>query len=99
MRSLILVLVSFSLYGCSTAYWMDKTYEPQKGGIVGYRNEGWGISKRAEEAKQLMASFCAPQSFRVVSESNKQADAGMVYGNGYAAPVSEDHLAVKFVCN
>lgn len=97
MKTLMLVLMLLSFTGCSHAYWVKRNHDP-KGGVVAFRNEGWGIEKRRKQAEQLMTDHCSPEPYRLVSESFGVNNSGVMFTGSMALPIEESHASFHFAC-
>jgi len=49
-RNMVLMVSVMFLFGCATAKWVEKTYEPSKKGVVKYINEGFDSMKEKQRA-------------------------------------------------
>ena len=68
----------------STAVWKEKTYQPQKSGVIFYDNPpfivfGGGaeiLKNRRTDAESKMKTFCAPKEVQIISEHNREEITG-----------------------
>ncbi|MBX3017348.1 MAG: hypothetical protein KF767_05625 [Bdellovibrionaceae bacterium] len=69
------VLFALLLGGCSTAELIQRTYEPQKSGVVKFQDglmAFMGGEKGRTMAEEKMRNFCAPKPFRILRETDKE---------------------------
>ena len=70
MNKVIGILLLLTTAGCASASLVRKTYQPQKGGTVKYKNTLLEAQKSEQKAQELMRGFCAPQPVSVLQERN-----------------------------
>ena len=71
------------LQGCvsTSAHWQDKTYKPNKKGVLFYNSQpslfdGEAVQKRERDAKMKMADFCGPKKPEILTETNREEVTG-----------------------
>lgn len=103
MRSLLL-LFFFFMTSC-TAKWVTKEYHPYKAGVVKYLNAGASgiIEARREDAEDKISSYCDPDGYVLLKESNDSSldvyhlSPG-VFGGSFLNKSSSRYLHLYFRC-
>ena len=97
---ILFTLMLLSLTGCASAKLVQKNYDPKSGVVAVTGNLGHDAG--IEKANDVMASFCAPQGYKLVSESSGRQNTGMQFNrnaNGmYATPTSKKQTELSFIC-
>lgn len=105
MKTLIAALALVLFSGCAgNAYWVEKRYKPEKGGVVAFKSNGMMSGSREDDAKEKMAEFCAPHAYELLSEHEKDIETGSsanydAFTNRvYVTKHSSEHRALDFRC-
>lgn len=83
MRTL-LILVALVFTGC-TSELVRRQYQPERGGIVRYLNEGAGyvISQRRQHGFELAKEFCGGTNPEFLGESDVEQNNGSTISRGF----------------
>lgn len=96
MNRFATILLSVLVSGCASPQFTQKNYDP-KGGVITYRN-GIGEGKVHKQALAMASEFCAPQSYKLVSEGSDNRYMGHSFSGNQANVMTRKHTDLTFIC-
>ena len=98
MKLIVALLITTILSGCASAKLVEKSFEP-KGGVVKYPQNSFAASDNLEEAKKLMADFCAPEPVKVTKERIAEETVSFTKTSGNSLSADKDNFTyITFRC-
>lgn len=111
MRAMLMAFIATVLSGCASAGLVQSNYEPNKGGVVKYKNSAFGGAPSAEKAQQIMTDFCSPERYSVIQQrassetvaynantTGSVSPYGNYSQNTNVTPVNRNYVYVQFRC-
>ena len=103
MRLIIICLLALVACATTKVALVEKTYSPTKGGTVKISWNAFGSESAAHsEANNVMSSFCAPQNYKTLRESENKELNSVTHSASFGTVESranyKNRPLIQFVC-